>query len=43
MKNQKAAGADNIPAEVLKVDPYIYISRYSTPIVSRYLADRDVP
>jgi len=23
MKNGKAAGADNIPAEVLKVDPYI--------------------
>ena len=36
MKNGKAAGADNIPAEVLKV-------RYSTPIISRYLADRDVP
>jgi len=23
MKNGKSAGADNIPAEVLKVDPYI--------------------
>ena len=23
MKNGKAAGADNIPAEVLKVNPYI--------------------
>jgi hypothetical protein len=23
MKNEKAAGADNIPAEVLKADPYM--------------------
>ena len=34
MKNGKAAGADNIPAEVLKLDPYIYIGRYSAPINS---------
>jgi hypothetical protein len=42
MKNGRAAGADNIPAEVLKNGP-TYIGRYSAPIISRYLAERDVP
>jgi len=43
MKNGKAAGADNIPAEVLKTDPYTDIGRYSASIISRYLAERGVP
>ena len=41
-KNGKAAGADNIPAEVLKVDSYTSAD-ILLPFISRYLAERDVP
>jgi hypothetical protein len=40
MKNGKAAGADNIPAEVLKADPYMSADIL---LISRYLAEREGP